>query len=365
MSEPASVARTLFPGVDGEALVFGLPANFGIVEEIKRSGSVRLATAYGKISGWELLEEAVLKSNASVYLLAGLDFGLTETGLLRRWLKLRQDGRVRAKVCEHGANFHPKVLIAERHRDQGFAMVGSGNLSGGGLLNNIECSLYTEDDGVLLRLKRWFDRLFYDERASSITPSVIKEYEPFHQMAKRHAGEARKAGRQFEKEVARLRRSRVNEIMRDARKGHSEFFYVNTNIRYGEHEHWHQHMLDRGEACAFSDAKELIRKIPPGAVVFLYRSSKWRPWVAGEVGIVAFGKATGKLIKRSYDGKRGEAHCKRLEGFRQVAPSIKVPEIRNISRQVRGSEVAFNGTSREIDAKLGKKLYEIALRRSL
>ena len=39
MSEPASVARTLFPGVDGEALVFGLPANFGIVEEVNQKFS--------------------------------------------------------------------------------------------------------------------------------------------------------------------------------------------------------------------------------------------------------------------------------------------------------------------------------------
>jgi HKD family nuclease len=362
MSEPAPVARTLFAGVDGEALVFGLPANFGIVEEIKRSTSVRLATAYGKIGGWKQLEGAVLTSNASVYLLAGLDFGLTEPGLLRQWLKLRQDGRIYAKVFKRGANFHPKVLIAERHRDQGFAIVGSGNLSGGGLLNNIECSLYTEDGGVLLRLKRWFDTLFYDERASSVTPSVIKECEPFHRTVKLHAEEARRAGRRFEKEVAQLRRSRVNEIMRDARKGDSEFFYVNTDIRYEEREH--KHMLGKGEACAFGDAKELIDKIPSGAVVFLYRSSKWRPWIPGQVGIVAFGKVTGKLTVRSYDGDPREAHCKRLKGFRRLDRSIKASEIRNISRQVRGEDIAFNGTSNRIDTKLGERLLDIALRRS-
>jgi predicted RNA-binding protein with PUA-like domain len=255
------------------------------------------------------------------------------------------------------------VWIVERRPDRGFAIVGSGNLSGGGLLDNIECSLYTDDNRVLFRLKRWFDALFYDERSSSVASSLIKKYEPFHQMAKQHRGEADRAGRRFKDKVGELRRSQLNEALGEVRRTDSPFFYVNTNIKYSKEAH--QRMLDRGEACAFYGAKELICKIPTGAVVFLYASSKSCPEVEGRAGIVAFGKATGKvMVRSSYDGKPREAHCKRLEGFRQLDRSIKAPEIREISRELRGFEIAFNGTSNKIDPKLGKKLYEIAWRRS-
>jgi hypothetical protein len=87
------MARTLFGKVEGKAAVFGLPAGFDIIEQIRRSKSVRLATAYGKLKGWSLLERAILKSRARVHLLTGLDFGLTEPALLRRWLKLSRDSR--------------------------------------------------------------------------------------------------------------------------------------------------------------------------------------------------------------------------------------------------------------------------------
>jgi HKD family nuclease len=372
MSEPAPVARTLFPGVDGEALVFGLPAKFRILDEIKRSTSIRLATAYGKISGWRLLKEAVLKSKGSVYLLAGLDFGLTEPALLRQWRKLSRGGRIHAKVFDPGENFHPKALIVERQRIhprdepwQGFAIVGSGNLSGGGFLNNVECSLYTEDGGVLRRLTRWFDGLFQDERANRISASVIERHERIHQMARRHARETQNAHTRFKGEVGRRRRSQVKEILRDADRTRSPFFYVNTNIRYSDKAH--QQMLEKGEAGAFYGDKELIKKIPAGAIVFLYRSSKRQPWIPGEVGIVAFGKkAAGKIsVRPSYRGAPREGYFARLEQFRYIRPSVKAREIRRLSHQVRGSEIAFRGTSNMIDAKVGKKLYEIALRRSV
>jgi hypothetical protein len=363
MSKPVGVARTLFPGAGGEALVFALPPNFSIAEEVERSSSVRLATAYGKIRGWERIEEAVLKSNSKVYLLAGLDFGLTEPALLRRWLRLRNDGRIHAKVFNRGANFHPKVLIVERQRGRDFAIVGSGNLSGGGLLTNIECSVYTVNNGILLRLRRWFDGLFCDERTRWITRSLIKGYEPFHQLVKRHRREADKAGRRFSDRAEQLRRPRLNETLRGPGKRRSPFFYVNTNVRYSDKAH--QEMLSGGEACAFYDAKELIDKIPAGAVVFLYRSSKWGRDIPGESGIVAFGEATGKLVERSsYRGDPREAHCRKLGGFRQLDHSISAPEIRKLSRRVLGYDIAFNGTSREVDTRLGTELYEIALRRS-
>lgn len=286
------MTRTLFPKMEGKAAVFGLPADFDILQEIKRSRCVRLATAYGKINGWKLLEGAFLKSKARVYLMAGMDFGLTEPALLWRWLKLSKNPRIRASVVHPTVSFHPKVLIVERlqargraRSGQGFAIVGSGNLSPGGLLNNIECSLYTGDKGLLLRLTNWFDRLF-GEDASPVTAPVINAYEPSHQAARRRAKEVQKAGSQFRNILGKLRKSSITKSLIDVQKTHGRFFYVNTDIRHDKEAHLH--MLDKGEACAYYGTKQLIDKIPRGAVVFLYRSSKWHRSLPGGPGIVGF-----------------------------------------------------------------------------
>jgi HKD family nuclease len=363
MYTQSGMMRTLFGKTDGNAAVFGLPAGFDIVQEIKRSWSVRLATAYGKISGWDLLEGAVLRSKAKVYLLAGLNFGLTEPALLWRWLKLSKNHRIHAHVINHRVSFHPKILIVESAGSRReFAIVGSGNLSRGGLLNNIECSLYTEDKGLLRRLTGWFEKLFAED-ASPITAPVIKAYEPYHEKARWRAREAQRAASRFSNNLDRLRKSLVNKSLRDARMTRGRFFYVNTDIRYDIDAH--EHMLDKGEACAYFDTKQLIDKIPRGAVVFLYRSSKWHRSLPGGAGIVGFGRASEKVEKRSYRGKAREAHCMKLDDFRRVSRSITAPEINELNRRIRGSPIiAFNGTSHEIDGKLGKKLYAIALRRT-
>jgi hypothetical protein len=229
------------------------------------------------------------------------------------------------------------------------------------LLENIECSLYTKEKKLLRQLTTWFDNLFF-EHASAITASGIEAYEPYHQRAKRRAGEMRKAGLRFDSDLGRARKSAAKRALKGAPTTRGEFFYVNTDIRYDERAH-HQ-MLDEGQACAFYETKQLIDRIPGEAVVFLYRSSRWGRSIPGRPGIVALGRATGEVEKRPYKGHTGEAHCMRLEGFRQLIPPIAASEINELNRRVRGSKMVFSGTSNKIDGKLGRKLYELALQRS-
>jgi HKD family nuclease len=68
-------------------------------------------------------------------------------------MQLSRNSRIEAKVFPLGVEFHPKVLIvnaADRalrlEGRRSFAIVGSANLSEGGLLRNIEYSLYTDRD---------------------------------------------------------------------------------------------------------------------------------------------------------------------------------------------------------------------------
>src|SRR5438046_842916 len=126
--------RTLFKNEKGNAAVFGLIPSFNILEQLKKAQSIRLATAYGKLTGWELLEKGVERIRARVYLMAGLGFGLTEPSLLRRWLKLSK-ATSETRSCEakvitkDPTSFHPKVLIVDGDplssgTGPGFAIVG-------------------------------------------------------------------------------------------------------------------------------------------------------------------------------------------------------------------------------------------------
>ena len=55
-----------------------------------------------------------------------------------------------------------------------FAIVGSGNLSQGGLHTNTECSLYIENADVIKELTEWFNCQFGS--ASKLTPKLIEKY---------------------------------------------------------------------------------------------------------------------------------------------------------------------------------------------
>ena len=140
----------LFP--DSKAVVIGLPTQFTILEELEQANFIRLATAFGHMSGWEKLKPAIKRCKGSVHVITGLDFFQTEPALLRTWNRASVNPRFRARlVTSESGIFHPKVLIVSSP-SRSFALVGSGNLSEGGLRTNIECSVYTGDEVHLRHL---------------------------------------------------------------------------------------------------------------------------------------------------------------------------------------------------------------------
>jgi hypothetical protein len=173
MSEESDIISGLFP--DSRAAVFGLPPKFTVLEELEHADSIRLATAFGHMSGWEKLEPAINKCKGTIRLITGLDFFQTEPALLRTWNRASVNPRFRPRVMtsESGV-FHPKVLIVSSP-SKSFALVGSGNLSEGGLRTNIECSVYTRDEVHVRHLAKWFDGLF--RRGQGFGEGDIREYE--------------------------------------------------------------------------------------------------------------------------------------------------------------------------------------------
>ena len=148
---------------NGNAVIVGLPRSFDLNRELARAVEIRLATAFAHWSGWRLLRPAIVKTNARVKLLTGLSFCQTEPKVLLDWWNISQHGGVSARLfADKRVTFHPKVLIVKTpsHR---FAVIGSGNLSAGGLVHNIECGHFVGSGEGLQSVSEWFDNLFDDD----------------------------------------------------------------------------------------------------------------------------------------------------------------------------------------------------------
>jgi len=103
----------------------------------------------------------------------------------------------------------------------------------------------------------------------------------------------------------------------------------------------HTDMLQNRKAAAyFAPWKYKIEQIGRGDTVFLYQSG---------VGIVAMGRASGKLERADYHGDRkhkDEEYFMKLEHFKTVEPPIPAAKIKEIT----GNNYRFLGTMFSVDA---------------
>jgi HKD family nuclease len=207
------------PGLLGEGLaaVIGLPPDFELFKSLRESASIRLATAFAHASGWNLISAPILASKGTVHVLAGLHFFQTEPPLLSKWLKETQAENFKCKVVttHHSKwTFHPKVLIVQGSSGVDFAVVGSGNLSAGGLRGNVECSLFTDNPRLISGLVKWFDHV-YENFAERLDEQIIRKYTPLYA---KFRPRAKKLGREQSKGLANL--DQQIELQKEARLKH-------------------------------------------------------------------------------------------------------------------------------------------------
>jgi HKD family nuclease len=222
-------AATLFPNT--RAVVVGLPSAFKFAAALRESKSLRLATAFAHVGGWKLLANDIIASKGQLYLLTGLHFLQTEPPLLRKWLQLTTDSRVHASLSRSKTTFHPKALIVELEAPRkSFAIVGSGNLSKGAFLKNVECSLYVEDPTYVHDLTRWFDQLFAE--AEPLTRGAIEKYEPIYSKARKTLATIRKQEKDAEADL-RLRKATVfRNVLQAVASARKYFKSANFDISY-------------------------------------------------------------------------------------------------------------------------------------
>ncbi len=127
---------------------------------------------------------------------------------------------------------------------------------------------------------------------------------------------------------------------------------LNTNIVNSQEDH--ESMLKEKIAAAyFSPWKHKIENLSKGDVVFLYQSG---------VGIVAVGKASGKIQIRNYhnDQKHAdEEYYMKLNQFHLLESPMSASEIKGIT----DVNHRFMSTMFGVDAENGKKIFKEALKR--
>lgn len=122
-------------------------ALFDVIVEIARAGDVRYVRLFfGFLTGsgmgalLAVPEVAEMLRTAEVDVLVGVD-AVTDRPGLERLLELEQEnGSLRARAIKNttAALIHPKMLLARYADGRSVAMVGSNNLSFGGLTGNVE-----------------------------------------------------------------------------------------------------------------------------------------------------------------------------------------------------------------------------------
>jgi hypothetical protein len=123
------------------------------------------------------------------------------------------------------------------------------------------------------------------------------------------------------------------------------YYILNTNDRRFPDDH--NDMIKNGKAAAyFTPWKYKIERLQKGDVVFLYQS---------RIGIVAVGRASGKLEKRPYQGNPEddeEEYSMLLDNFQRLSLPLPAAKIKEIT----GINYRFLSTMFSIDANSGEVL---------
>lgn len=164
---------------NSEELVTALREAFSWAKE------ARVAIAYCRESGIQLLEGLLASADLghlSVKVLTSVDFGLTSSGALE---DLATRPGFHTKVYRGGFSDRPNALHAKAwiltDATRFAALVGSSNLTGGGLRDNVEANLLVQgivNDPLCRELVGWFDQLWDDSSVSlEVTDELLAVYE--------------------------------------------------------------------------------------------------------------------------------------------------------------------------------------------
>ncbi|MBM2817686.1 MAG: Restriction endonuclease [Parcubacteria group bacterium] len=129
-----------------------------INQELQNAQTVRIAIAFLKYSGIKVIEKSLnqcLDNNGTVEIIAGLDFKTTDPQSMHYLIQLQKTKPNLKFYCygdkdvnKNNIVFHPKIYLLEGKRET-TGIVGSTNLTGGGLMTNFEANVIFKESKPL------------------------------------------------------------------------------------------------------------------------------------------------------------------------------------------------------------------------
>lgn len=164
-----------------------------LLHAIERADQIFMAIAFVRFSGLQLIFDALqeaVERGKTLRILTGDYLGLTEPHALRKLLQLLPETQTHAcelKVFEaKNISFHPKAYLfvtmggIESEVQDGFAYVGSSNLSKSALQEGIEWNIRVdlkENAGRFIQLLSAYQALFESPKTQRLTPAWIDAYQ--------------------------------------------------------------------------------------------------------------------------------------------------------------------------------------------
>lgn len=154
-----------------------------INQELQNAQSARIAIAFLKYSGIRIIEKSLdqcLKNSGSVEIIAGLDFKTTDPQSMHYLIQLQKTTPNLKFYCygdkdvnKNNIVFHPKIYLFQSKRET-TGIVGSTNLTAGGLMTNFEANVIFKESKPL-----YFSQLEAIYNSVKFTDSIFSPDEEY------------------------------------------------------------------------------------------------------------------------------------------------------------------------------------------
>jgi HKD family nuclease len=151
-------------------------------KELTSARQFKFATALVKMTGVDLIHEPIrqcMNKGGRGEILVGIDLP-SDPNAIQRLAELGTEysGQLKLKYFRHLKNlcFHPKVFWFKGSNGKTSVIVGSSNLTGGGLVENYEANILVRVGSVSSKLAVYFDEHFHGAYSSDVTSEWIAKY---------------------------------------------------------------------------------------------------------------------------------------------------------------------------------------------
>lgn len=170
--------NTLLPTINGTdwSVTQFKDSLFEALTDTARDDELRLYFYAVSLSGWRYVKKQVLqwknnKDGRKVVIYVGTDHGITGADALEEMMK--DDIEIRVLLRYNGV-YHPKVAWFLNNDHHNIVLVGSNNLTGKGLLQNIEFATKTEFIGENDGMNKWHEIIH--EASSALDNDLLNSY---------------------------------------------------------------------------------------------------------------------------------------------------------------------------------------------